>query len=90
MQFPRARHNFKRRRRWMGVKGAAHVMGAAIPNILQPGAFVWLEKNTGTPTEGATCAWMAADEVVGLKRAFLAMLRSSPRLICRVLSLVFV
>ncbi|GFS53933.1 uncharacterized protein TNCV_3761541 [Trichonephila clavipes] len=23
---------------------AAHVMGAAIPNVLQPGAFVWFEK----------------------------------------------
>ncbi|GFU83445.1 e3 ubiquitin-protein ligase RNF13 [Trichonephila clavipes] len=34
-----------------GVDGwasrAAHVMGAAIPNVLQPGAFVWLEKTRG-------------------------------------------
>ncbi|GFX17178.1 uncharacterized protein TNCV_2857011 [Trichonephila clavipes] len=23
---------------------AAHVIGAAIPNVLQPGAFIWFEK----------------------------------------------
>ncbi|GFU74108.1 uncharacterized protein TNCV_1642321 [Trichonephila clavipes] len=26
---------------------AAHVMGAAIPNVLQPGAFIWFEKIQG-------------------------------------------
>ncbi|GFW02053.1 uncharacterized protein TNCV_4853931 [Trichonephila clavipes] len=26
---------------------AAQVMGAAIPNVLQPGAFVWFEKTQG-------------------------------------------
>ncbi|GFY29645.1 uncharacterized protein TNCV_1812251 [Trichonephila clavipes] len=26
---------------------AAHVMGVAIPNVLQPGAFVWFEKRVG-------------------------------------------
>ncbi|GFW71108.1 uncharacterized protein TNCV_91511 [Trichonephila clavipes] len=26
---------------------AAHEMGAAIPNVLQPGAFVWFEKTQG-------------------------------------------
>ncbi|GFX80638.1 uncharacterized protein TNCV_499051 [Trichonephila clavipes] len=34
-----------------GVDGlasmAAHVMGAALPNVLQPGAFVWFEKTRG-------------------------------------------
>ncbi|GFT97613.1 e3 ubiquitin-protein ligase RNF13 [Trichonephila clavipes] len=38
-QFPRARHHFSR---------AAHVMGAAIPIVLQPGAFVWFEKTQGS------------------------------------------
>ncbi|GFT01103.1 uncharacterized protein TNCV_4054921 [Trichonephila clavipes] len=47
---------------------AAHVMGAAIPNVLQPGAFTWFEKTQG---EGATCTWMAAVEAVGCTRAFL-------------------
>ncbi|GFV51724.1 e3 ubiquitin-protein ligase RNF13 [Trichonephila clavipes] len=35
-----------------GVDGwaskAAHVMGAAIPNVLQPGAFGWFEKTQGS------------------------------------------
>ncbi|PRD25274.1 UNVERIFIED_CONTAM: hypothetical protein NCL1_41373 [Trichonephila clavipes] len=34
-----------------GVDGwasrAAHVMGTTIPNVLQPGAFVWFEKTQG-------------------------------------------
>ncbi|GFV37078.1 uncharacterized protein TNCV_791651 [Trichonephila clavipes] len=34
-----------------GVDGwasrAAHVMGAAIPNVLQPGSFAWFEKTQG-------------------------------------------
>ncbi|GFX99119.1 uncharacterized protein TNCV_2493001 [Trichonephila clavipes] len=61
---------------------AAHVMGAMIPNVLQPGAVVWFEK-TGAPSDGATCAWMAADEALGCTRAFLTMWRSSRRLVCR-------
>ncbi|GFT12556.1 e3 ubiquitin-protein ligase RNF13 [Trichonephila clavipes] len=45
VQFPRARYRSKRRRRWVGVKG--HLMSAAIPNVLQPDAFVWFEKRQG-------------------------------------------
>ncbi|GFV28770.1 e3 ubiquitin-protein ligase RNF13 [Trichonephila clavipes] len=41
VQFPRARHYFKRRRRWVSVKGST------IPNVLQPGAFVWFKKTQG-------------------------------------------
>ncbi|GFX37166.1 uncharacterized protein TNCV_199171 [Trichonephila clavipes] len=40
-------------------------------------------EGTGTPSEGATCAWMVADEAVGCTRAFLTMWRSSGRLVCR-------
>ncbi|GFX90698.1 e3 ubiquitin-protein ligase RNF13 [Trichonephila clavipes] len=29
------------------VSRAAHVMGSVIPNVLQPGAFVWFEKTQG-------------------------------------------
>ncbi|GFS89122.1 uncharacterized protein TNCV_1258731 [Trichonephila clavipes] len=29
------------------ASSVAHVMGTAIPNILQPGAFVWFEKTQG-------------------------------------------
>ncbi|GFX10859.1 e3 ubiquitin-protein ligase RNF13 [Trichonephila clavipes] len=39
VQFPRARYPSKRKHRWVGVKG--HVTGAAIPNVFQPGTFVW-------------------------------------------------
>ncbi|GFV19038.1 hypothetical protein TNCV_4759231 [Trichonephila clavipes] len=35
------------------------------------------------PSEGATCAWMAANEVVGCTCAFVTMWRSSRRLVCR-------
>ncbi|GFV33764.1 uncharacterized protein TNCV_4568791 [Trichonephila clavipes] len=57
-------------------------MGTTIPNVLQPGAFVWFEKTQGPTSEGATCAWMAADEAVGCTRAFLTIWRSSRRLVC--------
>ncbi|GFY05983.1 uncharacterized protein TNCV_3862871 [Trichonephila clavipes] len=36
-----------------------------------------VREDTWAPDEGATCAWMAADEVVGCTRAFLTMRRSS-------------
>ncbi|GFV63608.1 uncharacterized protein TNCV_626031 [Trichonephila clavipes] len=80
VQFPRERHHSKRRRRRVGVK-AAHVMSATIPNVLRPGRLRMVREDTGTPNEGATCAWMAADEAVGCTRAFLTIWRSSQRLI---------
>ncbi|GFV89098.1 uncharacterized protein TNCV_4912971 [Trichonephila clavipes] len=42
-----------------------------------------VREDTGAPHEGATCAWIAANEAVGCKRAFLTMWRSSRRLVCR-------
>ncbi|GFW75449.1 uncharacterized protein TNCV_4426331 [Trichonephila clavipes] len=42
-----------------------------------------VRENTGAPSEGATCAWMAADEAVGCARAFRMILRSSRRLVCQ-------
>ncbi|GFU79346.1 hypothetical protein TNCV_2138691 [Trichonephila clavipes] len=57
-----------------GVDGWAsrteQVMNATIPNALQSGEFVWFE-DTGAPNEGATCAWMAADETVTVRVHFL-------------------
>ncbi|GFU63236.1 uncharacterized protein TNCV_2656811 [Trichonephila clavipes] len=50
----------------------AHVMGAPIQNVFQPGTFLWFEM-TEAPSKGATCAWMEADEAVGCTRAFLTM-----------------
>ncbi|GFT97442.1 hypothetical protein TNCV_1628691 [Trichonephila clavipes] len=50
-----------------------------------------VREDTEAPSEGATYAWMAADEVFGCTRAFLTVWRSSRRLICRgVMNLVFV
>ncbi|GFW65171.1 uncharacterized protein TNCV_394371 [Trichonephila clavipes] len=70
-----------------GVDGwasrAAHVMGAAIPNVFHPSTLVWFLEDTGAPIEGATCAWMAVDESVGCTRAYLTMWWSSRRLVCR-------
>ncbi|GFX63359.1 uncharacterized protein TNCV_3619621 [Trichonephila clavipes] len=46
----------------------------------------WLlmaREDTGAPSEGVTCAWMAADEAVGCMRAFLMMWQPSQRLVCR-------
>ncbi|GFW13661.1 uncharacterized protein TNCV_1211271 [Trichonephila clavipes] len=42
-----------------------------------------VQEDTGTTNEGATCAWMAADEAVGCTYAFLTMWRSSRRLVCQ-------
>ncbi|GFU94930.1 hypothetical protein TNCV_1413101 [Trichonephila clavipes] len=36
-----------------------------------------VREDTGTPTEGSTCAWMAADEEDGCTGAFLTMWWSS-------------
>ncbi|GFX02813.1 uncharacterized protein TNCV_4437951 [Trichonephila clavipes] len=62
-------------------------MGAVIPNVLQPGAFVWFKKtqvcHTGAPNEGTNCAWRTDNEAVGRTRAFLTMWCSSRRLVCR-------
>ncbi|GFX47121.1 uncharacterized protein TNCV_2746981 [Trichonephila clavipes] len=63
---------------------AAHVMGTAIPNVLQICAFIMVRKDTGSPhSENATCAWMVAGKAVGCTRAFLTMYRSSRQLVCR-------
>ncbi|GFW37155.1 uncharacterized protein TNCV_5020531 [Trichonephila clavipes] len=41
-----------------------------------------VREDTGGLSEGATCAWIAADEAVGFTRAFRTMWRSSRRLVC--------
>ncbi|GFX40495.1 uncharacterized protein TNCV_2372791 [Trichonephila clavipes] len=42
-----------------------------------------VREDTGAPSEGDTCSWMAVDEAVGCTRTFLMMWRSSRRLVCR-------
>ncbi|GFW50848.1 uncharacterized protein TNCV_3591301 [Trichonephila clavipes] len=42
-----------------------------------------VREDTWVPSEGATCAWMTAEEAVGCTRAFLTMWWTSRRLVCR-------
>ncbi|GFU28507.1 uncharacterized protein TNCV_1410441 [Trichonephila clavipes] len=42
-----------------------------------------VREDTVAPSEGATCAWISADEAVGCTRAFLSMWRFSRRLVYR-------
>ncbi|GFX20072.1 uncharacterized protein TNCV_1436321 [Trichonephila clavipes] len=69
-QFPRARHPSKRRRRWVGVKGSTR-NGRRDPKCPSTRRLRMIREDTGAPSEGATCARMAAHETVGCTRAFL-------------------
>ncbi|GFX19946.1 uncharacterized protein TNCV_1435061 [Trichonephila clavipes] len=82
VQFPRAWHHFKRRRRWVGVKGSARngCRDYKYPSVRRLRMF---REDTGAPSEGATCAWMVADEEVGCTHAFLTIWQSSRQLVCR-------
>ncbi|GFU15422.1 uncharacterized protein TNCV_2700211 [Trichonephila clavipes] len=82
VQFPREWHHSKRRRRWMSVKDRTR-NGRRDPKSPSARRHHMVRKGTGAPNEGATCAWMAADEAVGCTRAFLTMWRFSRRLDCR-------
>ncbi|GFV36702.1 uncharacterized protein TNCV_1033781 [Trichonephila clavipes] len=82
VQFPCAWHHTKRRSRWVGVNGSTR-NGRRDPKCLSARRLCMVREYTGAPSEGATCAWMAADEAVGCTRAFPAMWRSSRRLVCR-------
>ncbi|GFV93417.1 uncharacterized protein TNCV_1987331 [Trichonephila clavipes] len=79
VQFSSARHHFKRRRRCVGVKGSTR-NGCRDPKCPSARRLSMVRGDTGAPSEGATCAWMAADEAVGCKRAFRTMGRSFQRL----------
>ncbi|GFT78046.1 uncharacterized protein TNCV_2820551 [Trichonephila clavipes] len=76
VQFPRMQHRSKRRRRWVSVKGSTR-NGRRDPICPSVRRLRMVREDTGVPNEGATCAWMAADEAVGCTRAFLTMWRSS-------------
>ncbi|GFY02739.1 uncharacterized protein TNCV_3506191 [Trichonephila clavipes] len=82
VQFPRARHHSKRRRRWVDVKGSTR-NGRRDPKYPSARQLCMVQVDIGAPSEGATYAWMAADEAVGCTCAFLMMWRSSCRLVCR-------
>ncbi|PRD34191.1 UNVERIFIED_CONTAM: hypothetical protein NCL1_15354 [Trichonephila clavipes] len=72
VQFPRARHQSKWRRRRLGVKGSTR-NGLRDPKYPSARRLRMVREDTGAPSEGATCAWMTADEAVGCTRAFLTM-----------------
>ncbi|GFW31004.1 uncharacterized protein TNCV_2941041 [Trichonephila clavipes] len=83
VQFPRAWHHSKRRRRWVGFKGSTR-NGCHEPKCPLTRRLRMFRVDTGTFKEGATCAWMAAtDKAVYCTRAFLTMWLSSRRLVCR-------
>ncbi|GFS77668.1 uncharacterized protein TNCV_819611 [Trichonephila clavipes] len=74
VQFPSARHHSKRRRRQVGVNDSTRPSARRLRMV---------QEDSGAPSEGATCAWMAANEAVGCTCAFLTMWRSSQQLVCR-------
>ncbi|GFT59103.1 uncharacterized protein TNCV_186751 [Trichonephila clavipes] len=82
VRFPRARHHYKRRRRWVGVRGSTR-NGHRDPKFPPARRLCMVREDTGASSEGTICAWMAADEVVGCTRAFLTMQRFSRQLVCR-------
>ncbi|GFV93160.1 uncharacterized protein TNCV_572991 [Trichonephila clavipes] len=82
VQFPHAWHHSERRCRWVDVKGSTR-NGHRDPKCLSTMRLRMIRENTGASSEGATCAWMAADEAVCSTHAFLTMWWSSQRLVCR-------
>ncbi|GFW99586.1 uncharacterized protein TNCV_3418191 [Trichonephila clavipes] len=82
VQFPRELHHSKRRRRWLGIKGKTRNWPRD-PNCPSDWHLRMVRKDTGVPNEGATCAWMAANEAVVCTHAFLTMRWSSRRLVSR-------
>ncbi|GFV09496.1 uncharacterized protein TNCV_3158931 [Trichonephila clavipes] len=79
---PRTRHHTQRKRQWVGVKGSTR-NGLRDPKCPSAGRLCMFREDTGARSEGATCVWIAVDEVIGYTRAFLTMWRSSRRLVCR-------
>ncbi|GFY36424.1 uncharacterized protein TNCV_3451291 [Trichonephila clavipes] len=72
VQFPHAWHHSKQRRQWVGVKGSTR-NGRRDPKCPSVRRLRIVREYTRALSEGATCAWMAADEAVGCKLAFLTM-----------------
>ncbi|GFY08424.1 uncharacterized protein TNCV_1358291 [Trichonephila clavipes] len=81
VQFPRARHHSKWKRRWVGIKGSTRNghHDSKCPSAMR---LHMVREDTRAPSEDATCAWMVADEAVICTRAFLTMWRSSRLLVC--------
>ncbi|GFX51604.1 uncharacterized protein TNCV_5013081 [Trichonephila clavipes] len=82
VQFPRARHHSKRRRRWVGVKRSTR-NERRDPKCHSARRLRMVGEDTGPPSEDVICAWTAVDEAIVCTRAFLTMWRSSRRLVRR-------
>ncbi|GFX34562.1 uncharacterized protein TNCV_3658001 [Trichonephila clavipes] len=82
VQFPRAWHHSKRRHRWVGVKSNTR-NGHCDHKCPSAKHLRMVLEDTGASSEGATSAWMAADEEVCCTHAFLTMLQPSRRLVCQ-------
>ncbi|GFV61372.1 uncharacterized protein TNCV_445881 [Trichonephila clavipes] len=61
---------------WLVVKGSTR-NGCRNPKCPSSERLCMVREDTGAPSEGAPCAWLAVDEAVGCTCAFLAMWRSS-------------
>ncbi|GFV30778.1 uncharacterized protein TNCV_3666691 [Trichonephila clavipes] len=82
VKFRHAWRHSKWRRRWVAIKGSTH-NECCDPKCLSARRLRMDREDTGAASEGATCAWTAADEAVGCTRAFHTKWRSSQRLVCR-------
>ncbi|GFX49772.1 uncharacterized protein TNCV_3073251 [Trichonephila clavipes] len=77
VQFPRARHHSKRRHRRVGVQGSTR-NELCNPKCPSARRLRMVREDTGAPSEGATCAWMAADEAADSRR-IVKFFQSAPR-----------
>ncbi|GFW54443.1 DUF4817 domain-containing protein [Trichonephila clavipes] len=64
--FPHAWHHSKRRCRLVGVKGSTR-NGYIDPKCSSARRLRMVREDIRTPSEGAACIWMAADQEVGLE-----------------------
>ncbi|GFX08672.1 uncharacterized protein TNCV_61991 [Trichonephila clavipes] len=81
-KFSSAWHHSKRRRRWVGVKCSTRNEHRD-PKCSSARHLRIVQEDTGVCSEGATCAWMVADEAFGCTRAFFTMWQFSRQLVCR-------
>ncbi|GFU28096.1 uncharacterized protein TNCV_3154071 [Trichonephila clavipes] len=77
VQFPRAWHHSKRRNQWEGSVKGSILNGCRDLKCPSARRLRMVREDTGDPSEGATCAWMVADDAVSCTRVFLTMWRSS-------------
>ncbi|GFV34969.1 uncharacterized protein TNCV_2097971 [Trichonephila clavipes] len=66
----------------MGIQGST-CNGRHNPKCPSARCLRMVQEDTGAPSEGATCAWIVANEAVGCTYAFFTMWRSSRGLVCR-------